>query len=145
TTIVQKGGPNGTITTTHTYDTLGNLLTTTDPNGKVWTFDFSDSFGDGHTPSSGSQGSAGPTYALPTKITSPMLANNTQQIAYSQYDYNTDLLTGFQDRNGIITQTFYNDNFDRPTEVIAALGKTTETHARMYYAPTTANGVSLTN
>src|SRR5436853_1119350 len=104
-------------------------------------------------PGAGSSGAHGATFALPTLVTSP--APNPGEPAHtarSQYDYSTGLLTGFKDRNGIITQMIYNDPFDRPTETIAALGVTTptliENHTHMYYAglnPLTVFGVTLTN
>jgi RHS repeat-associated protein len=66
-------------------------------------------------------------------------------MAYSQYDFSTGVLTGFKDRNGVITQTIYNDPFDRPKQIKAALGTTLENHTAMYYAPTSVFGVNLTS
>jgi RHS repeat-associated protein len=86
------------------------------------------------------------SYALPTQLTSP--SPNTgepQQTAYSQYDYSTGLLVGFKDRNGVVTQTLYNDAFDRPTQINAALGTSLETHTAFYYAPALVFGVNLMN
>ena len=129
------------------YDTLGNVISIKDPRGNVTTLDFLDDFGVGSIPGSGAQGSAGATYSLPTKITSPPPnPSEPQHTAYSQYDFNTGLLTGFKDRNGIITQTLYNDSFDRPTQIKAALGTSLENHTAMYYAPqTNPFSISLTN
>ena len=114
------------------------------------TFSYTDDFGDGSSPGTGSVGSNGATYALPTQVTSPPPnPGEPQQTAHSQYDFSTGLLTGFKDRNGVITQTIYNDPFDRPTEVKSALGVSgVESHTAMYYAqasPTTVDGVTLTN
>src|SRR5215467_12264249 len=145
TDVTQLGGPNGSITTYHRYDALGNMVSATDPNGFVWTYDFTDDFGLGLAPGSGSAGPNGTTFAMETRVSSPKLANGTQQSANSQFDFNTGLLTGFKDRNGIITQTLYNDPFDRPTEVLAALGNSTEAHTSMFYAPGAAHGITLTN
>ena len=68
--------------------------------------------------------------------------------ARSQYDFSTGLLTGFKDRNDVITQSIYNDAFDRPTQVKVALGMPVENHTTMYYAglnPLIVFGVTLTN
>ena len=129
------------------YDTLGNVVSTKDPRGNVITISYTDDFGNGGNPGFGTSGSFGPTYALPTLITSPPPnPGEPQQTARSQYDFNTGLLTGFKDRNGVITQSLYNDPFDRPTQIKAALGISgLENHTAMYYAPTTAFGVTLTN
>src|SRR5205823_14937818 len=56
------------------------------------------------------------------------------------------LLTGFKDRNGVITQTIYNDPFNRPTLVKSAIGISgVESHAVMSYAPATIFGITLSN
>jgi hypothetical protein len=128
------------------YDTLGNVVSARDANGNVASIDYTDDFGAGSNPGGGVQGSYGATYALPTLITSPPpTAGAPQQTARTQYDFSTGLLTGFKDRNGIITQTIYDDALDRPTQVKSALGVSgVETHAAMYYAPATAYGITLT-
>jgi YD repeat-containing protein len=127
------------------YDTLGNAVSAKDANGNVVSIDYTDDYGAGSNPGGGVQGSYGATYALPTLITSPPpIAGAPQQTARSQYDFSTGLLTGFKDRNGIITQTIYNDALDRPTQIKSALGVVgVESHAAMYYAPATAFGITL--
>jgi len=64
------------------------------------------------------------------------------------------LLTGFKDRDNVITQTIYKDPvtniadpFNRPRLVKAALGvSAVENHTAIYYAPmTTPFGITLTN
>ena len=127
------------------YDKLGNVVSAKDANGNVTSISFADDFGTGLIPGGGVGGSFGQTYALPTLITSPPPTPGAPvQTARSQYDFSTGLLTGFKDRNGIITQTFYNDPFNRPTLVKAALGVSgVEAHAAMFYAPATIYGVTL--
>ena len=67
-----------------------------------------------------------------------------QSIQHAQYDYSTGLLTGFRDRNDVISQTIYDDPFNRPTLVKSALGVAgVETHTTNYYAPITAFGITL--
>ncbi|HXM47136.1 MAG TPA: hypothetical protein VN956_04655, partial [Pyrinomonadaceae bacterium] len=128
------------------YDELGNVVSAKDANGNVASVSFADDFGDGHNPEVGASGAFGATYALPTLITSPAPnPGEPVQTARSQYDFSTGLLTGLEDRNGVISQTFYNDPFDRPTQVRAAINGI-ESHAAMYYAPmTTSFGITLTN
>ncbi|HYR76178.1 MAG TPA: RHS repeat-associated core domain-containing protein [Pyrinomonadaceae bacterium] len=129
------------------YDTLGNIVSAKDPRGNVTSLSFADDFGDGSNPGGGASGAYGATYALPTLISSPPPTPGAAvHTARSQYDFSTGLLTGFKDRNGIITQTLYNDPFDRPTVVKAALGiNGVESHAAVYYAPATVFGITLTN
>jgi RHS repeat-associated protein len=137
---------NGSTIYSYTrYDILGNVVGTKDAIGNLVEFSFADDFGDGSNPGSGGIGAYGATYASPTLITSPPpQPGQPQQTARTQYDFWTGLLTGFKDRNGIVTQTIYDDPFNRPTLVKSALGIAgVENHASMYYAPTTAFGITL--
>jgi RHS repeat-associated protein len=127
------------------YDMLGNVVSSKDPRGFVTTVSFADDFGDGSSPGSGTNNPATPTYALPTLITSPDPGNGSgPHTARSQYDLSTGLLTGFKDRNNVITQTIYNDPFNRPTLTKAALLTGVQTNTAMFYAPATAFGITLT-
>ncbi len=127
------------------FDVTGNVVSTKDANGNVTTISFADDFGPGQAPGTPTQNPATPTYALPTLITSPApLPAAPVHTARSQYDYSTGLLTGFCDRNNTVTQTIYNDPFNRPTQVKSALGVSgVETHSSMYYAPSTVYGITL--
>ena len=132
------------------YDVLGNVVSVKDPKGFVSTISYLDDFGQGSNPGLNAGGRT--SYSLPTRITSPPPnTGEPQQVAYSQYDFSTGLLTGFKDRNGVITQTIYNDPFDRPTQIrsgMCALCSSVETHTAIYYAglnPLTVFGVTLTN
>ena len=134
-----------TLFTYSRYDTLGNGVSIKDANGNVTTISYTDNFGNGSNPGSGAGGTFGATYAFPTLLTSPDPGNGYGvHTARSQYDFNTGLLTGFRDRNNIITQTIYNDPFNRPTLIKSALNQAgVETHRAIYYAPTTVFGVVL--
>jgi RHS repeat-associated protein len=127
------------------YDIAGNVVSAKDGRGNVTTISFTDDFGNGVNPGGGLPGTHGATYALPTLITSPPpVAGAPVHTARSQYDFSTGLLTGFEDRNGTISQILYSDPFNRPTQVKSALGISgLEAHARMYYAPATAYGITL--
>ena len=141
---------NTTLYAFSRFDVLGNVVSAKDGRGNVSTVSFSDDFGagaspDGNNPDAGSVPGSGQTYALPTLITGPPPNAGAQpHTARSQYDYWTGLLTGFRDRNGTITQTIYDDQFNRPTLVKTALGIAgLESHTAMYYAPGVAHGVTL--
>jgi len=128
------------------YDIVGNVVSIKDARGNVSTVSFADDFGDGSNPGTPNQNPATPTYALPTLITSPPpVPGAPAHTARSQYDYSTGLLTGFRDRNNVITQTIYNDKFNRPTWVKSALGISgIESHVKIFYAPaTTPFGITL--
>jgi len=119
------------------YDTLGNVIAIKDPRGFVTTFSFVDDFGAGGDPGSGTGGPNGPTYSLPTLVTSPDPGNGSgAHTARSQYDFSTGLLTGFKDRNGLITKAEFNDAFNRLTKIISVKGVTNiEAQTAIYYAP----------
>jgi RHS repeat-associated protein len=141
---------NSFIYTYPRYDDLGNLTSVKDGNGNISTISYADDFGLGSNPGGGTGGSYGATYSLPTLITSPPpLPGASPHTAKSQYDFSTGLLTGFRDRNNVVTQTIYDDPFDRPTLIKAALGVGgVEAHSAMLYAPqdlTIQYGVNLTN
>jgi RHS repeat-associated protein len=129
------------------YDVLGNVVSVKDAKGFESTISYLDDFGNGSNPGLNAGGRT--SYSLPTKITSPPPnTGEPQQVAYIQYDFSTGLLTGFKDRNGVITQTIYNDPFDRPTLINVALATTVESHTRIYYAgspnqPPASYGVTL--
>jgi RHS repeat-associated protein len=146
----------GSATANVEYDELGNAVAKIDGNGNLTMISYTDDFGMGapSTIGAGAQGTAGPTFALPTKIQSPPpgglsapAPENQPQTAFSEYDYSTGLLVGFKDRNGVVNQSFYNDPFDRPTEVIAAEGANVpaapevEAHTQIYYGGPTAFSV----
>jgi YD repeat-containing protein len=128
------------------FDTLGNVVAIKDALGNVATFSFADDFGPGQNPETPSQNPLTPTYAMPTLITSPPPSPGAPvHTARSQYDYSTGLVTGFRDRNNIVTQMVYNDPFNRPTLVKSALGIAgVESHTATYYAPATVFGITLT-
>jgi RHS repeat-associated protein len=129
------------------FDVLGNVVSSKDPRGNVATISYLDDFGNGSNPGFNNGGKS--TYSLATKIESPPPnPGEPKHTAYSQYDFSTGLLTGFKNRNGTITQTIYNDPFDRPTQNKVALGTSFENHTAMYYGglnPLTVYGVTLTN
>lgn len=128
------------------YDVLGNVVSAKDARGNVSTVSFADDYGNGSNPGNPSQNPSTPTYAFGTLITSPPpVPGAPVHTARSQYDYSTGLLTGFRDRNNVITQTIYNDPFNRPTQVKSAVGISgVESHALTYYAPaTTPFGITL--
>ena len=130
------------------YDILGNVVSAKDARGNVSTISFADDFGNGSNPGAPNQNPATPTYAFPTLITSPPPeAGAAVHTARSQYDYSTSLLTGFRDRNNVVTQTIYDDPFNRPTQVNSALGiNGVENRALIYYAPAvTPFGITLAN
>jgi RHS repeat-associated protein len=117
------------------FDILGNVISIKDPRSYVTQFSFADDFGDGNNPGAG-QTAVPPTYSFATKVTSPAPnPGEPAQSARSQYDFSTGLLTGFKDRNGIITKIEYADPFDRPTLVTAALGTTVRNETGTIYAP----------
>lgn len=116
-------------------------------NGKVSTVSYTDDYGDGANPGGGTSGTNGATYANATLLTSPVPnTSEAAHVAKAQFDFSSGQLTGFRDRNNIVTQTIYNDAFNRPTLVKTAVGTPFERHAANYYAQAIAQtiyGVTL--
>ncbi len=72
----------GNAVTTNTYNDVGNLTTTTDPNGNLTTFLYTDNFASGSSPQ--------PTSAYVTQIILPP-TNGVNHIHRSQYYFHTGL------------------------------------------------------
>ena len=115
------------------YDNAGNVIWAKDPKGNVSTISYTDNFGSGSSPDSGSGGTNGATFALPTLAT-----NALSHQAYTQYDYTHGVPTGIKDPNGVITKTEY-DAYGRPTRVTAALGLSEQTYSDVSYPTASAN------
>lgn len=122
---------NTWLTTRVEYDTLGNLVKTTDAKNKSATIGYDDAFAVG-APSQ-------PTYAFPTSTASvvpdPTGANGstTPLTASTRYDYWTGLPTSATDANGVVTAIEYNDALNRPTRVIHAQGTTAQSQSTTVY------------
>lgn len=130
------------------FDLLGNVVSAKDAKGNISTISYTDDYGLGTNPGGGTVGANGATYAFPTLMTSPPpISGGTPHTARTQYDFASGLLTGFKDRNNVVSQTIYDDPFNRPTWTKAALGTPQEIHSKMYYAgatPVTYYGITLT-
>ena len=88
-----KGDANvGTdwVTTAKTYDSYGNILTTTDANGHTTQFSYNDA-----------------THAMPTSVTVDPLNDTGPQTALTTYDFSTGLVTSTTDVNGQTTNIDY--------------------------------------
>lgn len=100
------------ITTTNTYNDLGDLLTTTDQGGHVTTFDYTDNYSDGTNHS---------TQAFATKTTyqetaNPLAGGYVNHIVSQSYYWPSALLYQDTDQNGQITSRFY-DSIFRTTQI----------------------------
>lgn len=117
--FTQRGNPttvkqwvSGTtfLSTTNTYDDLGNLRTTTDPGGHQTTFDYTDSYNDGLNHS---------TQAFATTITMPTTTGNGTNVAHvlkNKYYWPSTMLYQAIDQNNQST-TYSYDNMWRTTEI----------------------------
>ncbi len=104
---------NKWITTASTYDSYGNVRTTTDGRGKITTYDY-----------------LNPTLGLPTSVTVDPQNGTGAQTSYTAYDQATGLVTSTTDANGQTTSIDYTnqlfgpgtfDPFGRPGVVIGPL------------------------
>ena len=116
------------------YDVLGNVVKTTDANGKSIAIDYTDKFG---SPDSEVRSNTAPaqlngqsTFAFPTSSTN--LALNWV-MGYAQFDYFTGQPVNTEDINGVISKTVYTDPLDRPTQSVTAIGTTFERQTNINY------------
>jgi RHS repeat-associated protein len=128
----------GTYTSSYLqYDEAGNAVKAITPNAPITstsTISYADDFGDGSNPGSGVGGTNGATFALPTMVT-----NSLNQVTRMQYSYARGVTTGVKDANLVVAKTEYNDPYDRPTRVTAALGLPEQSKSEMSYPTATAN------
>lgn len=115
------GAVTGSITAYAQYDIAGNVVKTIDGRGYATTLDYSDRFG---APNGEAQSNASPTelsslgqssYAFATLVT-----NALGQSTYAQLDYYLSQTVDAEDANGIVSSADYNDDLDRPKQVIRA-------------------------
>jgi RHS repeat-associated protein len=130
---------NGLYTSSYNqYDVAGNVvkaLNDKEPGITTsTTLSYTDNYGDGTNPDTGAEGTNGATYAAVTRAT-----NHMGHIVKMQHNYSRGVTTGVKDANGVITKTEYNDNFDRPTRVTAALGEPESSITEMSYPTASAN------
>jgi RHS repeat-associated protein len=117
-----NGSPIGSFGTYAQYDIAGNVSKAIDARGYATTLDYSDNFGapngNAHLNTSptelSSQGQS--SYAFPTLVT-----NALGQTTYAQLDYYLGQTVDAQDANGIVSSAYFNDDLDRPKQVIRAV------------------------
>jgi RHS repeat-associated protein len=119
--LLTNGAVTGSISAYQQYDVAGNVVKVIDGRGNATTLNFADRFG---APDAEARLNAAPleltsqgkaSFAFPTYITNAM--NHT---AYAQRDYYTGQVVDAEDPNGVTSSAYYNDDFDRPTQVIRA-------------------------
>lgn len=130
---------SGLYTSSYTqYDVAGNIVKAiNDKETGITTSTFisyTDNFGDGTNPDAGAQGTNGATFAMATSV-----SNHLGHLVKLQYNYSRGVVTGVKDANNLITKTEYNDNYDRPTKVTAALGDPASTVTEMSYPSPSVN------
>lgn len=110
---------NTPITTYAQYDIAGNEIKAIDARGYSTDMSYADNFGapdgDVHTNSQPTDLGSLNSYAFVTSA-----SNALQQTVYTQYDYYLGNAVDVKDVNGVISSSFYEDNLDRPTQVILA-------------------------
>jgi hypothetical protein len=104
------------LTTSMTYDMTGQVRTSTDSNGNVTTYDYTDNFyddpGDGSTPTSHSVST--PTNAYLKTITFPTVNSVTLTKTFGYY-WGTGQVALSTDENGNTSYFHFYDSLNRPT------------------------------
>jgi len=94
---------------THTYDLAGMLQSTTDPNGNVTTYSYTDEYYNGYSPSK-------PTDAYPTTVTRPT-TSGVSHIDTFTYFFPSGQAATHKDENSNTTQYSYADPLNRMKSV----------------------------
>jgi RHS repeat-associated protein len=135
------------LTTSMTYDMTGQVKTSTDTNGNVTQYDYTDNFymdpGDGQNPSTKSVSPS--TNAYLTKITYPTV-NSVALTKKFGYFYGTGQIAVSTDANNNITYSHFYDSLNRPTSTALPNGgwtlfayNSTETQVDAYTGTTNSS------
>jgi RHS repeat-associated protein len=145
--LLTNGAMTSSISTYQQYDAAGNVVKTIDGLGNQTTFSFNDCFGspnaEAHLNASPIELSTQYSYAFPTLVT-----NASGHTTYTQYDYYTGKAVDVEDANGVTSSVYYNDDLDRPTQVINAAddlalrSQTTYNYDDTYHIVTTTSDLS---
>lgn len=103
TTWTDAATPSGPITTTYTYDTLGNVLSVTDGGSHTTNLSYADNYSDGVNRS---------TYAYVTEVTKPSPFNS--QKIQTKYYYHIGVVHSVTDENSRVTSFSYLDGSGSP-------------------------------
>lgn len=122
---------NRDITSYQQYDLAVNVVKAIDAQGAATVFTFTDCFGspsdnEARTNTDPNELATQNSYALVTKVTLPTVEGSTQ-VSYTQYDYYTGKPVNAEDANGTVYSGYYNDDLDRPTQLVKAATDTTTT------------------
>jgi RHS repeat-associated protein len=110
TTRIDLWSGNVSLPTRRTYDSLGNVLTVTDPLGHTTSYSYQDAMG------------------LPNTVT-----NALNQSSSFGYDPSTSKMSWSTDVNGVSTWYHYDDPLERLTSVQTAAGTPAEAHTSISY------------
>ena len=135
---------NGSVTSSFAsysqYDVAGNVLRVLDPrstlaNNIANTFEYDDRYG---SPDTDARANSTPveltglsSFGFATKVT-----NALGHTSYAQFDYYLGKPVNSEDANGIVASGFFNDAFDRPTQIRRAIGTTVASQTTYSYDDT---------
>jgi YD repeat-containing protein len=122
TTISQWVSNSQYVTKYMTYDTTGQITSTTDGDGNVTSYDYSDNYYvDNGTSSPTAYAPPVPTHAHATTVTLPTVHGQSFS-THSGYYYGDHRLAFTTDLNGNSTYYHYSDPLDRLTQTVYPLG-----------------------
>ena len=139
------GAVTGSITAYAQYDVAGNVVKAIDARGYATTIDFADRFG---APDAEARANAAPlwlsaenqySYAFPTLVTNPL-----GQPVYTQFDYYLGKPVDGEDANFVVTSGFYNDDLDRPKQIVHGSNQNAALQSQTTFAYDDTNRVVTT-
>ncbi len=136
TTVLRDMSDSAQITSTRTYDILGNIVSLTDPKLQTTSISYTDSY-------VGSVSGSFPpsaTFARPTLIERG--SGGAYQILF-KYDWNLGAVVTATDFNNVDTTVTYADTLDRPVDLVLAANDTSvRGRTRFVYDDTPADGAN---
>ncbi len=150
-----NGNVTGSTSSYAQYDIAGNIVKAIDPRSTATplniiatVFDFRDNFGspgDSTVQSGGGPANNAPgwlggqtSYAFPFKVT-----NALGHVNYTKYDYYLGRPVLNEDPSNIKSNTYFDDDLDRPTKGVRAIGTSAASQTRIIYEDVDAFGQQL--
>lgn len=126
------------------YDILGNIVSSTDAKNHTSTTNYDDRFGTPDAEARSNTTSNLPLNGLNTFAFATSWTNPLGYTTYTQFDYSSGLTVDSEDINGNVSSAFYNDNLDRPTQMVMANNRPTLRNQKTFVYDDSPTGRKIT-